>query len=586
MQVLESCVKNCGGPFHNEVLTKTFLEELREMCKQPSHEKMKAKILELIQVWAHAFRNDPSHRAIQETLTIMKAEGYSFPVLKESDAMFAADLAPQWVDSDNCHRCKSAFSLVQRKHHCRCCGQIFCDKCSSKTSTIPKFGIEKEVRVCDECYGRLNKTHVKPGALAEGAAVAASPARKSSKSSKGAAAPAGASAPAGKTDQELQEEEELQLALALSQSEIEANQRQTSSKPRASSFQESKSSRKSVDRPRSGEVSMPDDPELSKYMDREYWEKISRAGGNEVRDSVEKRRSSSPAPSAPQQTVKSHPVQVESKNEESTDSDLDRFLATLRKSLDMFINRMNSNKYRDRPIGNDSTVQSLFLSITNQHSELIKHMQEEDDRRLYYEGLQDKLTEIKDARAALDALREEHQERKRREAQEADSIRQRQMAHKLELMRKKKQEYLDYQKQVALARIQEQERLMQLRQEQNKYNHQPPLPMNYQQPPNQYGPPPPTHAMYQHPVPTNGHVAYPPPMSHPGQYPISNGNGQYGPPPPGIPYAVGPQPGNYQPNGPPNMAGPPPVSQSSQFQGPPPANQEQPKAEEPLISFD
>ena len=43
------------------------------------------------------------------------------------------------------------------QHHCRACGQIFCGKCSSKSSTIPKFGIEKEVRVCEPCYEQLNK---------------------------------------------------------------------------------------------------------------------------------------------------------------------------------------------------------------------------------------------------------------------------------------------------------------------------------------------------------------------------------------------------------------------------------------------
>lgn len=43
------------------------------------------------------------------------------------------------------------------QHHCRACGQIFCGKCSSRCSTIPKFGIEKEVRVCEPCYEQLNK---------------------------------------------------------------------------------------------------------------------------------------------------------------------------------------------------------------------------------------------------------------------------------------------------------------------------------------------------------------------------------------------------------------------------------------------
>lgn len=87
----------------------------------------------------------------------MKAEGYQFPALKESDAMFRADTAPAWADGEVCHRCRVTFSMVQRKHHCRACGQVFCAQCSSKVSTLPKFGIEKEVRVCEACYEQVNK---------------------------------------------------------------------------------------------------------------------------------------------------------------------------------------------------------------------------------------------------------------------------------------------------------------------------------------------------------------------------------------------------------------------------------------------
>ncbi|CAB0010373.1 unnamed protein product [Nesidiocoris tenuis] len=61
---------------------------------------------------------------------------------------------------------------------------------------------------------------------------------------------------------------------------------------------------------------------------------------------------------------------------------------------------------------------------------------------VYFEGLQDKLAQVKDARAALDALREEHREKLRREAEFAEKQRQMQMAQKLDIMRKKKQEYL------------------------------------------------------------------------------------------------------------------------------------------------
>jgi growth factor-regulated tyrosine kinase substrate len=59
--------------------------------------------------------------------------------------------------------------------------------------------------------------------------------------------------------------------------------------------------------------------------------------------------------------------------------------------------------------------------------------------KAYYENLQDKLNQLKDAREALNALRTEHHERKQREALERDRQRQMQLAQKLDFMRQKKQ---------------------------------------------------------------------------------------------------------------------------------------------------
>lgn len=57
----------------------------------------------------------------------------------------------------------------------------------------------------------------------------------------------------------------------------------------------------------------------------------------------------------------------------------------------------------------------------------------------YYERLQDKLGQLKDAREALNALRDEHLENKRRQAMERERQRQIQLAVKLDDMRHKKQ---------------------------------------------------------------------------------------------------------------------------------------------------
>ena len=42
-------------------------------------------------------------------------EGCEVPAVAESDAMFMAEMAPDWVDGEKCYRCRSQFSLLRRK---------------------------------------------------------------------------------------------------------------------------------------------------------------------------------------------------------------------------------------------------------------------------------------------------------------------------------------------------------------------------------------------------------------------------------------------------------------------------------------
>ena len=93
----------------------------------------------------HAICNDETN--FQETLNLMKAEGWKFPAVREAEAMFEADTAPEWAEGDVCNRCRVAFGMMTRQHHCRACGQVFCHKCSSKSCNLPKqnFRFEKSL---------------------------------------------------------------------------------------------------------------------------------------------------------------------------------------------------------------------------------------------------------------------------------------------------------------------------------------------------------------------------------------------------------------------------------------------------------
>ncbi|OCT58547.1 hypothetical protein XELAEV_180019962mg, partial [Xenopus laevis] len=66
--------------------------------------------------------------------------------------------ADHWVKDegmDNCSGCAVRFSLTERRHHCRNCGQLFCQKCSRFQSEIKRLKISSPVRVCQNCYYNL-----------------------------------------------------------------------------------------------------------------------------------------------------------------------------------------------------------------------------------------------------------------------------------------------------------------------------------------------------------------------------------------------------------------------------------------------
>ena len=77
-----------------------------------------------------------------------------------------------------------------------------------------------------------------------------------------------------------------------------------------------------------------------------------------------------------------------------SDKELDEFVVVLKSQVEIFVNRMKSNSSRGRPIANDSSVQNLFMNAMAMHSKLLRSIQDQEDSRVYYEGLQDKITQV------------------------------------------------------------------------------------------------------------------------------------------------------------------------------------------------
>ena len=49
-----------------------------------------------------------------------------------------------------CNRCEDEFGLLNRKHHCRKCGGVFCDSCTAHKVCIASTS--ESARVCKHCY--------------------------------------------------------------------------------------------------------------------------------------------------------------------------------------------------------------------------------------------------------------------------------------------------------------------------------------------------------------------------------------------------------------------------------------------------
>ncbi|GJJ13827.1 hypothetical protein Clacol_008084 [Clathrus columnatus] len=159
--LIDVCVKNGGDHFLNEVASKEFMDNLASILKMKDlNFEVKNKILKLIQNWSIAFEGKYTLGYVGQVYKDLKSSGFQFPpkdLTVANSAMIDTSTAPEWIDSDVCLKCRDPFTFINRKHHCRNCGGVYDHRCSSKSMSLPHFGITQEVRVCDSCHTKLNK---------------------------------------------------------------------------------------------------------------------------------------------------------------------------------------------------------------------------------------------------------------------------------------------------------------------------------------------------------------------------------------------------------------------------------------------
>uniref|UniRef100_A0A672Y8Q8 RUN and FYVE domain containing 2 n=1 Tax=Sphaeramia orbicularis TaxID=375764 RepID=A0A672Y8Q8_9TELE len=120
--------------------------------------------LKIEREWRQTLQNDLDRE--RETVAQLSTEALQINGLKKvksklkiediKEANKALQGGQVWLkdkEASHCKLCEKEFSISRRKHHCRNCGEIFCNSCSDNELPLPAS--PKPVRVCDTCHALL-----------------------------------------------------------------------------------------------------------------------------------------------------------------------------------------------------------------------------------------------------------------------------------------------------------------------------------------------------------------------------------------------------------------------------------------------
>ncbi|KAM9411744.1 RUN and FYVE domain-containing protein 2-like isoform 2-T3 [Salvelinus alpinus] len=97
---------------------------------------------------------DEQEQALEELGCKLSESKLKIEDIKEAnEALQGGQIWLKDKDANICKLCEKEFSISRRKHHCRNCGEIFCNACSDNELPLPAS--PKPVRVCDTCHALL-----------------------------------------------------------------------------------------------------------------------------------------------------------------------------------------------------------------------------------------------------------------------------------------------------------------------------------------------------------------------------------------------------------------------------------------------
>ncbi|GAB1609989.1 zinc finger FYVE domain-containing protein 21 [Argonauta hians] len=86
---------------------------------------------------------------------VKSKSGLRIVTMKEADLTSPFHIPePDWVPDNeyiHCMQCQVKFALMNRRHHCRRCGRLFCGRCCDNKVSLPRMCFIDPVRVCGGC---------------------------------------------------------------------------------------------------------------------------------------------------------------------------------------------------------------------------------------------------------------------------------------------------------------------------------------------------------------------------------------------------------------------------------------------------
>ncbi|RXN01769.1 RUN and FYVE domain-containing protein 2 [Acipenser ruthenus] len=142
----ERCTAEDGArKFKQEFANKA--DSLQKQISQREKQQTQLETdLNIEKEWRHTLQNDLQRE--RETISQLATEAQQINGLKKGGQVWLKD-----KDATHCKLCEKEFSISRRKHHCRNCGEIFCNSCSDNDLPLPAS--PKPVRVCDTCHAML-----------------------------------------------------------------------------------------------------------------------------------------------------------------------------------------------------------------------------------------------------------------------------------------------------------------------------------------------------------------------------------------------------------------------------------------------